>query len=133
MIWRQNFAGGSQRNRTVDPVGTRRGVRANSRRLCGRCPGSPPSEYHTTGFDDLKGCALAITYKSNVSDVQPEDFTVFSVNQTCVWSRFTEFSVPERMPPCPNGKCICAWFWIHSQDSGGEQSACDDLPICCAY
>ena len=105
------------------------------------CPGSPIAAIHTTGFDDLKGCALAITYKSNVSDVQPEDFTVFSVNQTCVWNRFTDFQVPERMPACPPGGCICAWFWIHSvclptpllsdirtnplsqPDSGGEQSA----------
>ena len=67
------------------------------------CPGSPISAIHTTGIDDLKGCALAITYKSNVSDVQPEDFTVFSVNQTCVWYRFTDFQVPERMPACPPG------------------------------
>lgn len=78
------------------------------------CPGSPPSEYHTTGPDDLKGCSLAITYQSNVSEVQPEDFTVFSVNQTCVWTRFTDFQVPARMPPCPDGGCICAFFWIHS-------------------
>ena len=97
------------------------------------CPGSPPSEYHTNGIDDVKGCALAIAYKDDFNATQPEDFTVFSINQTCVWSRFTEFSVPDRMPPCPNGKCICAWFWIHSQDSGGEQSAYDDLPISCAY
>ena len=78
------------------------------------CPGSPPAAIHTTGPDDLKGCALAIAYKSNVKDVQPEDFTVFSVNQTCVWDRFTDFAVPERMPACPDGGCLCAWFWIHS-------------------
>ncbi|KAL4244267.1 hypothetical protein ABKN59_010384 [Abortiporus biennis] len=69
------------------------------------CPGSPPSEYHTNGPDDLKGCSLAIAYKDDVNQVQPEDFTV-----------------PARMPPCPAGGCICAWFWIHSQDSGGEQN-----------
>ncbi|OBZ72041.1 hypothetical protein A0H81_07553 [Grifola frondosa] len=86
------------------------------------CPGSPPSEYHTTGLSDVKGCALAIAYKSNARDVQPEDFTVFSVNQTCVWTRFTDFHVPERMPTCPDGGCICAFFWIHSPDSGGEQN-----------
>ncbi|KAK7461845.1 hypothetical protein VKT23_008274 [Stygiomarasmius scandens] len=86
------------------------------------CPGSPMSEYHTTGFDDLTGCALAIAYKSDARDVQPEDFTVFSVNQTCVWTRFTDFQVPERMPPCPEGGCTCAFFWIHSPDSGGEQN-----------
>ena len=71
----------------------------------------------------VAGSAFAIAYKSDINDVGLEDMVVFSVNQTCVWSRFTEFSVPARMPPCPNGKCICAWFWIHSQDSGGEQSS----------
>ncbi|KAI0349736.1 hypothetical protein OH77DRAFT_1507355 [Trametes cingulata] len=86
------------------------------------CPNSPTSAYHTTGFDDLKGCALAIAYESDVSKIQPEDFTVFSVNHTCVWTRFTDFPVPARMPPCPEGGCHCAWFWIHSADSGGEQN-----------
>lgn len=74
----------------------------------------PSGAMHTTGFNDLKGCALAIAYESDVSKIQPEDFTVFSVNQTCVWTRFTDFQVPERMPPCPPGGCHCAWFWIHS-------------------
>lgn len=78
------------------------------------CPGSPISEFHTQGVDDLKGCALAITYNDNVTSIQPEDFTVFSVNQTCVWYRNTTFQVPERMPTCPAGGCTCAWFWIHS-------------------
>ncbi|TFK50100.1 hypothetical protein OE88DRAFT_1736379 [Heliocybe sulcata] len=86
------------------------------------CPGGPPSAYHTTGIDDVKGCSLAIAYKSDVSQVQPEDFTVFSVNHTCVWNRFTDFQVPERMPSCPPGGCICAFFWIHSADSGSEQN-----------
>ncbi|KAH9847531.1 hypothetical protein C2E23DRAFT_907078 [Lenzites betulinus] len=86
------------------------------------CPNSSPAAYHTSGFSDLKGCALAIAYESDVTKIQPENFTVFSVNQTCVWTRFTDFQVPERMPPCPPGGCHCAWFWIHSQDSGGEQN-----------
>jgi hypothetical protein len=78
------------------------------------CPNSDTSAIHTTGLDDVKGCALAIAYKSDARSVQPEDFAVFSVNQTCVWHRFTDFQVPERMPPCPEGGCTCAWFWIHS-------------------
>ena len=78
------------------------------------CPNSTSIEYHTKGFDDLEGCSLAIAYKSDVKDVQPEDFTVFSVNHTCVWTRFTEFQVPARMPPCPKDGCICAFFWIHA-------------------
>jgi len=86
------------------------------------CPNSTSIEYHTKGFDDLEGCSLAIAYKSNVTDVQPEDFTVFSVNQTCVWTRFTEFQVPARMPPCPKDGCICSFFWIHAPDAGGEEN-----------
>lgn len=78
------------------------------------CPNSDPSAYHTKGIDDVKGCALAIAYESDVTKIQPEDFTVFSINQTCVWTRFTDFSVPARMPPCPPGGCHCAWLWIHS-------------------
>jgi hypothetical protein len=86
------------------------------------CPGAPMTEYHTKGLSDVKGCALGIAYKSDVSEVQPADFTIFSVNQTCVWSRYTDFGVPEQMPPCPNNMCICAFFWIHSPDSGSEQN-----------
>lgn len=86
------------------------------------CPGMPISEFHTNGPNDLFGCALGITYESDVNQVKPEDFTVFSVNQTCVWTRLTDFQVPASMPACPPGGCICAWFWVHSPDSGGEQS-----------
>ncbi|KAF9550173.1 hypothetical protein CPC08DRAFT_648002 [Agrocybe pediades] len=86
------------------------------------CPNSTSEAYHTLGKDDLEGCALAIAYKNDAKAVQPEDFTVFSVNQTCVWTRFTDFQVPARMPPCPEGGCICAFFWIHSPDSGGEEN-----------
>ncbi|KAI0749839.1 hypothetical protein C8Q80DRAFT_1101672 [Daedaleopsis nitida] len=82
----------------------------------------PSGAMHTTGFDDLTGCALAIAYESDVRKIRPEDFTVFSVNHTCVWHRFTDFQVPERMPPCPEGGCHCAWFWIHAPDGGSEQN-----------
>ena len=78
------------------------------------CPGSPSTEYHTNGIADLEGCSLAIAYKNDSAAVQPEDFTVFSVNQTCVWNRLTDFQVPARMPPCPPGGCVCAFFWIHA-------------------
>ncbi|KAG6917405.1 hypothetical protein DXG01_002674 [Tephrocybe rancida] len=65
------------------------------------CPGRGIEAFHTTGESDLTGCALAIAYQSDAGSVKPEDFTVFSVNQTCVWTRFTDFQVPARMPPCP--------------------------------
>ncbi|KAL1700823.1 hypothetical protein EV121DRAFT_263730 [Schizophyllum commune] len=86
------------------------------------CPGMKMIEYHTTGVDNVKGCALSIAYKSDVANVTQEDFTVFSVNQTCVWTRFTDFQVPEKMPACPPGGCICAWHWIHSIEGGGEEN-----------
>jgi hypothetical protein len=91
------------------------------------CPGQPTTQFHTNGINDLGGCALAVAYKSNVSDVQPEDFVIFSVNQTCVWYLHTAFEVPADMPPCPDDKCTCAWFWTHQADSGSEQSGF----ICC--
>lgn len=81
------------------------------------CPGSPLTTVHAINASDVKGCALAITYQSNETNVQPEDFAVFSVNQTCVLNRFTDFAVPENMPACPEGGCICSWFWIHSVSS----------------
>jgi hypothetical protein len=60
-----------------------------------------------------------------------QDFTVFSVNHTCVFNRLTDFQVPARMPACPPGGCICAWFWVHSPDSGGEQSTLHVLFLSC--
>ena len=85
------------------------------------CPGAPISEFHTTGIEDVGGCALAVAYKSEASEVQPDDFVVFSVNQTCVWYMHTAFQIPADMPQCPNNKCICAWFWLHEANSGSEQ------------
>ncbi|KAG6830510.1 hypothetical protein H0H92_000351 [Tricholoma furcatifolium] len=46
------------------------------------CPGSGIQAFHTTGESDAMGCALAIAYESNVTNIKPEDFVVFSVNQT---------------------------------------------------
>jgi hypothetical protein len=84
------------------------------------CPGQPSTQFHTNSISDVAGCALAITYKSNQYDVQPEDFAVFSTNPTCVWNRYTDFEVPAAMPACPEEGCICSWFWIHSPDSGSN-------------
>lgn len=85
------------------------------------CPGYPLSQFHTNGIDDLKGCALSIAYTSDVNSIKPEDLAIFSVNHQCVWSVNTGFQVPQNMPPCPDGGCICAWHWIHSVDSGSAQ------------
>ncbi|KAI0734152.1 hypothetical protein C8Q72DRAFT_771037 [Fomitopsis betulina] len=85
------------------------------------CPGQPSTQFHTNSQDDVKGCALAIADKTSGNDVQPDDFTIFSVNQSCVWYLNTEFQVPAELPACSGDNCVCAWFWIHSDDSGAEQ------------
>ena len=63
----------------------------------------------TTGQNDTGGCAMAVAYESDVSQITPDDFVVFSVNKNCVWTRHTAFTVPEDMPPCQGNKCTCAW------------------------
>ncbi|KAF7796010.1 hypothetical protein EIP86_007179 [Pleurotus ostreatoroseus] len=85
------------------------------------CPGQPTTAIHANNIEDVTGCAIAIAYKSDVNDVQPEDFAIFTTNHTCPWYLNTNFDIPAGMPACPEGGCICAWFWIHAADSGAEQ------------
>ena len=77
------------------------------------CPGAQSTAFHTANEADTKGCALAIAYNSDPKSIQPEDFVVFSVNHTCVWSLNTAFDIPQ-LPACPEGGCHCSWNWIHS-------------------
>ena len=65
------------------------------------CPGQPTTAIHANNIDDVGGCALGIVYKSDVNDVKPEDFAIFSVNYTCPWYLKTVFEVPPDMPACP--------------------------------
>ncbi|RPB25037.1 hypothetical protein L211DRAFT_134950 [Terfezia boudieri ATCC MYA-4762] len=85
------------------------------------CPPDTPSMHAGNPVKDsqLRGCGLAIAYKSDINDAQPEEFTVFSVNQKCVKDKNTVFQVPAGMPACPGDKCICAWFW-QGQNSANE-------------
>ena len=66
---------------------------------------------HADTRDDPSGCALAIAYKSDVKKVKPEDFVVFTVVHDCPKRQLEKVDVPD-LPACPDGKCICAWFWI---------------------
>lgn len=77
------------------------------------CPTDTPSMHAGTPVDSnlVRGCALAIAYKSVYAEVQPADFTVFSVNHDCVTQNKTPFQIPANMPSCENDSCICAWFW----------------------
>lgn len=61
--------------------------------------------------DNLMGCAIAIAYKPTAAETNPEDFTVMSIQPSCVRKRLTSFELPENLPACPEGGCTCAWFW----------------------
>ncbi len=57
------------------------------------CPGQSTAQFHTLNEADVTGCALGIVYNSDVKSIKPQDFTVFSVNQKCVWNLHTNFEV----------------------------------------
>lgn len=78
------------------------------------CPGQPPERIHASSPDTTGGCGFAVAYKSNAADVHPEDFVIFSTIRQCPWYLNNVIEVPEKMPACPNGKCTCAFFWIHT-------------------
>jgi len=79
-----------------------------------------PSNLHSPQRSDVAGCALGIAYKSNLGDVKPEDFVIFSVVKDCPARALQAFDIPA-LPACPNGKCICSWFWIHNSIGGTDQ------------
>lgn len=51
-----------------------------------------------------------------------ESFTIFSFNHICVWTRFPDFQVPARTPPCPPRGC--AVRSSRSTRGGEEMSVC---------
>jgi hypothetical protein len=71
--------------------------------------------------DDVKGCAIAIAYESNVHNIKPEDFTVISTNRSCPYVRDVTFEIPGQLRECPPGGCHCMWGWVHSPMGGGEE------------
>lgn len=73
---------------------------------------------HTASLATAAGCGLSIAYKSDITQVGTEDLVVFSTNASCPWTRDIVFEIPADMPPCPNGKCICAWNWSHGAQHG---------------
>jgi hypothetical protein len=70
---------------------------------------------------NVKGCGLAIAYKSDAKSINPEDFTVISTNDKCPWRRAVDFQIPANLPKCPPGGCHCLWGWIHSSEAGTQQ------------
>ncbi|KAG9017587.1 hypothetical protein FRB90_000629 [Tulasnella sp. 427] len=86
---------------------------------CGR--NAPNSALHAVDINDVAGCAIGIVDKANPHDLKPEDFAIFSTKHQCPWYNVNEFQVPENMPACSQGVGHCAWFWIHSPNSGSMQ------------
>jgi hypothetical protein len=82
--------------------------------------GGGSSNIHAPTHADVAGCALGIAYKSNINDVNPSDFLIFSVVHDCIARQLQVFDIPA-LPACPNGKCICGWFWVHNSTGGTDQ------------
>jgi len=82
--------------------------------------GGGSSNIHAPTHADVAGCALGIAYKSNAGDVAPSDFLIFSVVHDCIARQLQAFDIPA-LPACPNGKCICGWFWVHNSTGGTDQ------------
>jgi hypothetical protein len=78
------------------------------------------SNIHAPTHASVGGCAIGIAYKSNIGDVQPSDFVIISVVHDCIARQLQTFDIPP-LPACPNGKCICSWFWIHNSVGGTDQ------------
>jgi len=80
----------------------------------------PIANIHADNRLTVAGCALGIVYKSNAADVKPADFVIMSVAKDCIARPLQAFDIPY-LPACPNGKCICSWFWIHNSIGGTDQ------------
>ncbi|GAA5931676.1 uncharacterized protein JCM15063_001534 [Sporobolomyces koalae] len=59
----------------------------------------------------LSGCAIGIADVMDPNLATMDDFVIISVQQTCVWTRNTTFSIPAKMPACTGDYCICGWVW----------------------
>jgi len=75
---------------------------------------------HSDRRGDVAGCSLGIVYKSRIEDVKPTDFVIMSVVKDCIARSLQAFDIPF-LPACPNGLCICSWFWIHNSSGGTDQ------------
>ena len=77
------------------------------------------NKFNKTANDDwFGGTAIAIAYTSDERKVQPNDFTIISTNYSGAWYRETVYQIPEGMPKCPSGGCLCTWNWFHQAGNG---------------
>ncbi|KAJ9106717.1 hypothetical protein QFC19_003029 [Naganishia cerealis] len=52
----------------------------------------------------VKGTSIAIAYESDINKVQPESFSVISVNYTSPWFQQTDYHIPNDLPACPSAR-----------------------------
>ncbi|KAJ3966635.1 hypothetical protein EV361DRAFT_1012528 [Lentinula raphanica] len=67
---------------------------------------------HTQNQSMAAGTALAISYNSDITKVTPENLVVISVAYNTPFKRLATYDIPDGLPPCPEGGCICGWGWI---------------------
>lgn len=86
-------------------------LRTCTRRTTRTSPGTRSRATRGHGYLCTHRCissAFAIAYKSDISQVQFNDLVVFSLASNTPWRRVQKFEVPQNMPACPSGGCICA-------------------------
>lgn len=76
---------------------------------------------HEDSAQATKGTCIAIAYKSDINDIQPDDFVVISVDYSSAFFRDNEFDIPADLPECPEGGCHCMWGWIHGKENGDDE------------
>lgn len=76
---------------------------------------------HANTRAEVAGSALGIAYKSDANTVTPDDFVIISVAHDSPARQLQPYSIPANLPPCPDNRCICAWFWIHDSRGGGDE------------
>ncbi|KAF9005326.1 hypothetical protein BDZ89DRAFT_598361 [Hymenopellis radicata] len=67
---------------------------------------------HAENRSMAAGTSFAISYTSDISQVNQDNLVVFTVAAQTPWYRETTYDVPADMPACPDGGCICAWGWV---------------------
>ncbi|SCV69911.1 BQ2448_1305 [Microbotryum intermedium] len=99
------------------------------------CPGNSGA-YHsgdpsasTIDSNMLSGCALGIADVDGISKVTMDNLVIFSTNQKCVASRYTNFKIPALMPACTGAKCICGWFWLANNGTANFYMTAFDCAI----
>ena len=75
-------------------------------------------DFKSTELKDVKGCGIAIAYESDPNKVKPEDFVVISTDYQCPFLKAVDFAIPEGLPACPEGGCLCSFNWVHSGSGG---------------